>query len=118
MVAFIDEYRAEYGVEPICDELPIASATYYEQKAREAEPERQPPRVRRDGRTLARDPARPGGELPGLWRPQGLVATRPRGHHRCPLHGRAVDATSRAEGRRAWAQVPDHDQCRRRGPSG
>src|SRR5215207_10330776 len=48
MISFIDEHRAEYGVEPICAQLPIAPSAYYEQKAREAEPERQPPRVRRD----------------------------------------------------------------------
>jgi putative transposase len=48
MVSFIDQHRAEYGVEPICAQLPIAPATYYEQKAREADPEREPPRVRRD----------------------------------------------------------------------
>jgi putative transposase len=48
MVAFIDQHRAEYGVEPICEQLPIAPATYYEQKAREAQPERIPPRLRRD----------------------------------------------------------------------
>jgi putative transposase len=48
MVEFIDQHRAEYGVEPICEQLPIAPATYYEYKVREAEPERQPPRVRRE----------------------------------------------------------------------
>jgi putative transposase len=48
MVSFIDQHRAEYGVEPICEQLPIAPSTYYEYKAREAEPERLPPRVRRD----------------------------------------------------------------------
>jgi len=48
MVAFIDQHRAEYGVEPICEQLPIAPATYYEQKEREAQPEREPPRLRRD----------------------------------------------------------------------
>src|SRR5215207_6771981 len=48
MVSFIDQHRAEYGVEPICEQLPIAPSAYYEHKAREAEPERQPPRVRRD----------------------------------------------------------------------
>ena len=48
MVSFIDQHRSEYGVEPICAQLPIAPATYYEHKAREAEPERAPPRVRRD----------------------------------------------------------------------
>ena len=48
MVSFIDQHRAEYGVEPICEQLPIAPATYYELKAREAGPERLPPRLRRD----------------------------------------------------------------------
>ena len=48
MISFIDQHRAEYGIEPICAQLPIAPAIYYEHKAREAEPERVPPRVRRD----------------------------------------------------------------------
>jgi len=48
MVAFIDAHRAEYGVESICAQLPIAPSTYYEYKAREANPERLPPRARRD----------------------------------------------------------------------
>ncbi len=41
MVAFIDTERAAYGVEPICAQLPIASATYYEHKARAVDPTRQ-----------------------------------------------------------------------------
>jgi len=48
MVAFIDAHRAEYGVEPICAELPIAPSTYYELKARQVDPDRRPARVRRD----------------------------------------------------------------------
>ena len=36
MVAFIDDHKAEYGVEPICRVLPIAPSTYYWHKAREA----------------------------------------------------------------------------------
>jgi transposase InsO family protein len=48
MVSFIDQHRDEYGVEPICEQLPIAPATYYEHKARAKEPARLPPRVRRD----------------------------------------------------------------------
>jgi putative transposase len=48
MVSFIDQHRSEYGVEPICAQLPIAPSTYYEHKAREAQPEREPPRLRRD----------------------------------------------------------------------
>ena len=48
MVAFIDEHRGRYGVEPICAVLPIAPSTYYEQKAREADPSRLPERLQRD----------------------------------------------------------------------
>ena len=48
MVAFVDLHRAEYGVEPICRVLPIAPSTYYEQKARQADPSRLPPRLCRD----------------------------------------------------------------------
>jgi len=50
MVSFIDEHLEAYGVESICQELPIAPSTYYEQKAREADPERLPARVQRDAR--------------------------------------------------------------------
>jgi putative transposase len=48
MVTFIDQHRDVYGVEPICFELPIAPSTYYEHKAREADPERLPARHRQD----------------------------------------------------------------------
>jgi transposase InsO family protein len=48
MVSFIDAHRDEYGVEPICAELPIAPSRYYEQKGREVDPQRRPPRLRRD----------------------------------------------------------------------
>ena len=48
MVSFIDDHRGEYGVEPICAVLPVAPSTDYEHKAREADPERAPLRVRRD----------------------------------------------------------------------
>jgi transposase InsO family protein len=54
MVAFIDAHRAAYGVESICAQLPIAPSQYYEHKAREAQPERLPPRLRRD-RVLAQE---------------------------------------------------------------
>jgi transposase InsO family protein len=48
MVAFIDEYREVYGVEPICRVLPIAPSTYSAQKARAMDPSRLPARVVRD----------------------------------------------------------------------
>jgi putative transposase len=48
MVAFIDDHRAEYGVEPICRVLPIAPSTYYEWKTIEADPTRASARAQRD----------------------------------------------------------------------
>lgn len=48
MVSFIDDHRGEYGVEPICEVLPIAPSTYYAFKARQADPERRSRRARRD----------------------------------------------------------------------
>jgi transposase InsO family protein len=48
MIAFIDENRDEYGVEPICRTLRIAPSTYYEHDVRRRRPERAPPRVVRD----------------------------------------------------------------------
>jgi putative transposase len=48
MKAFIDEYRVELGVEPICRVLPIAPSTYFAHAQRLANPAKAPPRVRRD----------------------------------------------------------------------
>ena len=48
MVAFIDQERRTYGVEPICAVLPIAPSTYYLHKAWEAEPTRRSARAKRD----------------------------------------------------------------------
>ena len=48
MVAFIDEHRAVYGVEPICKVLPIAPSTYYEHRARSRDLDRRSGRARCD----------------------------------------------------------------------
>ena len=45
MIAFIDEHRAVYGVEPICRVLPIAPSTYHVHAARQADPAKLPPRA-------------------------------------------------------------------------
>lgn len=52
MVAFIDAQRATHGVESICRQLPIAPSTYYEVKARQADPSRLPARAKRDAQLL------------------------------------------------------------------
>ncbi len=48
MIAFLDDHRAAYGVEPICKVLPIAPSTYHEHAARQADPSRFPARIKRD----------------------------------------------------------------------
>ena len=40
MVCYIDDHKDRFGVEPICQVLPIAPSTYYEMKARERDPGR------------------------------------------------------------------------------
>ncbi len=50
MVDFVEQHRDEYGVEPICDVLPIAPSTYYEHRARRLAPEKRPHRAKRDER--------------------------------------------------------------------
>ena len=48
MVTFIDAHREAYGVEPICEVLPIAPATYYRHQACQAHPETRARRAQRD----------------------------------------------------------------------
>jgi putative transposase len=48
MIAFIDDHRGAYGVEPICKVLPIAPSTYHAHAVRRADPVRLPARVRCD----------------------------------------------------------------------
>jgi transposase InsO family protein len=48
MIAFIDDHREQYGVEPICKVLPIAPSTYHVHAARRADPARLAARAKRD----------------------------------------------------------------------
>jgi len=48
MIAFIDDHRGVYGVEPICKVLPIAPSTYHAQAAHRADPGKAPARAQRD----------------------------------------------------------------------
>lgn len=54
MVVFVDQHKAECGVESICRQIQIAPSSYYEHKARERDPDRLPDRQKRD-RELERD---------------------------------------------------------------
>jgi transposase InsO family protein len=48
MIAFVDDHRDVYGVEPICKVLPIAPSTYHERQAQRRDPSRLSARARRD----------------------------------------------------------------------
>src|SRR3954452_23248248 len=48
MIAFIDDQREVYGVEPICGMLRIAPSTYHARVARRTDPARASPRARHD----------------------------------------------------------------------
>jgi putative transposase len=50
MVAFIDDHRADHGVEPICKVLPVAPSTYHAHVARRADPGKLSKRARGDAR--------------------------------------------------------------------
>lgn len=48
MIAFIDDHRQVYGVEPICKVLPIAPSTYHAHAVRRVDPSKLPTRARSD----------------------------------------------------------------------
>ena len=48
MIAFIDDHREVYGVEPICRVLRIAPSTYHARVAQRADPAKASPRARQD----------------------------------------------------------------------
>ena len=52
MIAFIDDHRAVFGVEPICRVLPIAPSTYHAHVAIRRDPSRASTRARRDAELL------------------------------------------------------------------
>jgi putative transposase len=49
MIRFIEDHRADHGVEPICRVLPIAPATFYDHLAKRSDPSRLSARAQRDG---------------------------------------------------------------------
>jgi len=92
MVGFIEEHRGEYGVEPICAQLPIAPATYYTHAARRRDPEQRPARAKRDEVLRV--------QIRRVWQESSAASMVPRrsgdssfgGHRGRPLHRRAADA--------------------------
>ena len=113
MIAFIDDHRQAYGVEPICGVLPIAPSTYDAHLARRADPCRLPDRVRRDAdlkveiRRVFEENFRVYG-VRKIWRQlrrEGFSAAR----CRCP-----VDAEYGPSGSDPGQTFADNDQRQRR----
>ena len=48
MIAFIDDHREAYGVEPICKVLPIAPSTYHAHIAQRVDASKRSARAQRD----------------------------------------------------------------------
>ena len=110
MIAFIDDHRGAYGVEPICEVLPIAPSTYHTHAARRADPSRLPARAKRDA-SLMPEIARVFEEnFPGLWRAKGLAAVATQRPGSCPLHCWAPDANDGFARCCPWQAGQDHDQ--------
>lgn len=66
MIAFIDDHREVYGVEPICRALPIAPSTYHAHAAKRADPAQLSARAQRD-LALKAEIARVHGENFGVY---------------------------------------------------
>lgn len=45
MIAFIDEHKDRHGIKPIYKQLPIAVSTYYDNKARSSDPDKESNRL-------------------------------------------------------------------------
>ena len=65
MVAFIDQHRETYGVEPICAVLPIAPSTYFLQKAQDKDPTTRSARARDKNSWPGQQPVSTIREAPG-----------------------------------------------------
>jgi hypothetical protein len=96
MVGFIDDHRETFGVEPICAVLPIAPSRYYDLKARDRDPHRQPGRVRRDEALCEHIDRGWREKSRGLRRPENLEAAQARRAGRGPRYGGAPAWASRA----------------------
>ena len=91
MVAFIDAHRDEYGVEPICAQLPIAPSTYYDVTSRGADPTRLSARAA-GHHAVPGDRPRVARESPRVRRQERVEGAAAARGPRRPLHRGAADA--------------------------
>jgi len=106
MIAFIDDHREAYGVEPICKVLPIAPSTYHAHIAQRIDASKRSARAQRDAE-LKIEVQR---VFRRLRRAEGLAAVAARRLHGCPLHRRAADGEPWPAGRDPRQAGADDDQ--------
>ena len=104
MTAFVDEHRETYGVEPICEQLPIAPSTYYEHKRRERDPGRCSARSRRDAE-LSEAIGRVHEENYGVYGARKVWRQLHRQGERVARC--TVERLMRQEGLKAWSEAKD-----------
>ena len=109
MIAFIDDHREAYGVEPICKVLPIAPSTYHAHIAQRVDASKRSARAQRDAE-LKIEVQRVFAENFGVYGVR-KVWRQLRGRlHGCPLHRRAADGEPWPAGRDPRQARADDDQ--------
>lgn len=111
MIAFIDDHRASYGVEPICRLLPIAPSTYHAHAAARRDPAQASARARRDAE-LRCEIARVHAENFGVYGARKVWRQLRRegvGVARCAVERlmRAMGLQGAVRGKRVRTTVPD-----------
>ena len=107
MIAFVDDHRASYGVEPICRLLPIAPSTYRAHATVRREPARASARARRDAE-LRPEIARVHAENFGVYGVRKVWRQLHReGVRGGPVHRGAADASDGVAGRGAGEDRED-----------
>ncbi len=115
---FIDAHREEYGVEPICEVLPIAPSPYHGHERRERDPSRQPERAHHRRSVERGDQAGGGGEPAGVRSADGVAEAQARGDQSSAVDGGAVGAEDGACGCCPGEEDPDDDPREGPGASG
>ena len=108
MVAFIDQHRDTYGVEPICAVLPIAPSTYFLRHVQQRDTAKRSARQRRD-EELRRAIQRVWDENDQAYGPRKVwKQLRREGHGvaRCTVERVSRDGPARRE---SWPRLGDDD---------
>src|ERR1700722_11738716 len=108
MIAFIDDHREAYGVEPICKVLPIAPSTYRAHAAKRADPAKLLARAKQDAIPKI-EIRRIFAENFDVYGAQGLAAMAPRGQGHRPMHRGATDAEHGPAGHDPRQVCQNHD---------